>query len=126
MISRGVIIREGHVLMVRQYVQRGAIIWNFPGGGIEKGETPEQAMIREVKEETGYQTKVIEQLPSLHGKFTYIAEIISGKLFLDKHIPDNADILEAAWINLNNVERFDSYTRPVIEQVLNRMAVQDK
>ncbi|MGD6802927.1 NUDIX hydrolase [Rossellomorea vietnamensis] len=125
MISRGVIVRDGHVLMVRQYVQRGDIIWTFPGGGIEKGETPEQAMIREVKEETGYVTKVNEQLPSQHDKFTYIAEIISGKLFLDKHLPGNADVLELAWINLKDKEKFDAYTLPVIEQLLHRMGKPD-
>lgn len=111
--------------MVRQYVQRGDIIWNFPGGGIEKGETPEQAMIREVKEETGYVTKVIEQLPSLQDKYTYIAGIISGKLFLDKQLPGNADILEAARINLNDKDKFDSYTLPVIEHLLHRIGKPD-
>lgn len=111
--------------MFRQYVQRGETIWNFPGGSIEKGGTPEQAMIREVKEETGYVTKVIEQLLSQHDKFTYIAEIISGKLFLDKQLPHNADILEAAWIKLNDKDKFDSCTLPVIEHLLNRMGKPD-
>ncbi|MBB4823989.1 8-oxo-dGTP pyrophosphatase MutT (NUDIX family) [Sporosarcina luteola] len=39
-------------------VQTNAI----PSGGIEEGETPEECCIREVKEETGYDVKVIEKL----------------------------------------------------------------
>ncbi|MFC4322963.1 NUDIX hydrolase [Litchfieldia salsa] len=43
MISQAIIIKDNKLLMVKQYVQRGDIVWNFPGGGIERNETPEQA-----------------------------------------------------------------------------------
>lgn len=33
--------------------------WNFPGGTVESGEKPEQCVIREIKEETGLETKII-------------------------------------------------------------------
>lgn len=36
--------------------------WVIPGGAIEKGETPEEATIRETKEETGLNVKIIEKL----------------------------------------------------------------
>lgn len=52
MISQAFVIDNDKVLMVKQFVQRGDIVWNFPGGGIEKDETPEEACIREVMEET--------------------------------------------------------------------------
>ncbi|BBH24566.1 hypothetical protein Back11_59110 [Paenibacillus baekrokdamisoli] len=52
MIAQGIIVQGNSVLMVKQFVQRGDIVWNFPGGGIEENETPEQACLREVKEET--------------------------------------------------------------------------
>ena len=33
-------------------------LWNLPGGGLEKGESPWQGVIREVKEETGLNVSV--------------------------------------------------------------------
>lgn len=43
---------EGRILCVRQGA--GARRWTLPGGRMEAGETPEVALIREVREETGY------------------------------------------------------------------------
>lgn len=37
-------------------------VWVLPGGGIEEGEYPEQAVVREVWEETGLRVKVIRQI----------------------------------------------------------------
>jgi 8-oxo-dGTP diphosphatase len=50
-----VIVRDGRVLMVHERSNRpaGGEWWTLPGGGIEPGETPEQAVRREVLEETG-------------------------------------------------------------------------
>jgi len=114
-LSQAVIIKDKKVLMVRQYVQRGDIVWNFPGGSIEKGETPEEACIREVREETGYEVQLISQMHFEEEKYTYIAEIISGTEGIDKSIKDNEDIIEISWIRLSDLAKFDSYTRPIID-----------
>ncbi|WP_409276075.1 NUDIX hydrolase [Neobacillus sp. SCS-31] len=115
MISQGVILKNGRVLMVKQYVQRGDIVWNFPGGEIEGDETPEQACIREVKEETGYEVAITRLLAKKSSKYTFEAEVIGGSLHVDKEHEANTDILEAAWINLDEKEKFDSYTAPVLQ-----------
>lgn len=48
--ARGIVRRDGRCLLVRNI--RGE--YKFPGGGAEPGETPEAALAREVREETGY------------------------------------------------------------------------
>ncbi len=40
--------------------------WEFPGGGIEFGESPEEALIREVKEETGLKVEIVRLLPKVY------------------------------------------------------------
>jgi 8-oxo-dGTP diphosphatase len=48
-----VCIDDGKMLLAR-YVERGTPHWTLPGGGLEHGEDPYDAVIREVEEETGY------------------------------------------------------------------------
>lgn len=43
-------------------------LWVFPGGGVEDGETPEEACEREVHEETGLRCKVTRQVTKFHQK----------------------------------------------------------
>jgi 8-oxo-dGTP diphosphatase len=53
--AAAVIVRDGRVLMVHERSRRsgGGEWWTLPGGGVEPGETPEEALRREVFEETG-------------------------------------------------------------------------
>lgn len=55
--------------------------WTFPDGGVEEGETVEQAAVREVKEETGLDVKVVrllfEEVYKAGISYCYLAELIS-------------------------------------------------
>ena len=121
-ISQAVILKDKEVLMVRQYVERGDMVWNFPGGGIEDNETPEEACIREVKEETGLEATELKLIHIQDEKYTYLIKNIKGRVILDKNIKDNEDILEVKWISLDDANKFDAYTRPIIDMLGNLWA----
>jgi 8-oxo-dGTP diphosphatase len=57
------VLDKGRVLLRRPKGDFDGYVWTFPKGRPDAGETPEQAALREVKEETGYSAKVIGKLP---------------------------------------------------------------
>jgi mutator protein MutT len=57
----GILIEDGRILIVKQEVSRERH-WSLPGGKLEYGETIEQCLVREVKEETGIDIRVKEML----------------------------------------------------------------
>ena len=64
----GVLVRAGKVLLTETRVPHGMII-NFPGGGLELGEAPVEAVKREFDEETGLSIRVVELLYATEGFF---------------------------------------------------------
>lgn len=73
---------KNQVLLVKR---RDVPVWVLPGGGIEIGEVPEESVIQEVLEETGYKTKVLRKVAEYtHTKsgrksLVYECKILSGK-----------------------------------------------
>ena len=53
----GVLIEDGAILLVKQKLSETRA-WSLPGGRLERGETMEQGLIREFKEETGLDVRV--------------------------------------------------------------------
>lgn len=56
---RGAVFRDGKLLLVREKLDGG---WTLPGGWVEVGETPSEAVEKEVWEESGFRTKATKLL----------------------------------------------------------------
>jgi 8-oxo-dGTP diphosphatase len=53
---RGILLRPGRLLILRRRTDLGRWpgLWDLPGGGVNRGETPTAALCREIHEETGF------------------------------------------------------------------------
>lgn len=81
-------LKDGFAFMHRVGVIKRKDIqdyYTFPGGGLEKGETQEQGIVREVKEEFGIDIKVVKKIYEMYSeKFNqkevfYLCEYIGGE-----------------------------------------------
>lgn len=63
LVSAGIIYRNGKVLVgQRRGIDRHPFKWEFPGGKVEPGETPQQALVRELREELQIEATVGTEL----------------------------------------------------------------
>ena len=82
--------------------------WNLPAGKVEKGQTLEEAAIREAKEESGYDVELVREIDMYHKdgdkslKHVFEAKIIGGEL----KIPED-EILDAKWLTYEQILDID-------------------
>lgn len=110
-----IIVCNGKILLEKRKGEPGKGKWSVPGGLVELGETTENAVIREVKEETGLDVadpQLIDVMDNIvrdeNGEIKYHFVIIDYFLRLKGGEPKAADDAEELkWIPLNEVEKFD-------------------
>ncbi len=62
MAAYAVCVRDGRMLLARLVARDGSKRWTLPGGGMDHGEDPYDAVIREAEEETGYAVEPVALL----------------------------------------------------------------
>ena len=79
----GIILIEENKLALIERHRAGRHYFAFPGGGVDKGETPEQAAVRETQEELGIlvevKQKVAEVIINGNTQFYFLAKKLSGE-----------------------------------------------
>ena len=92
-VVAAIIIENGKVFATQRGYGEFKDGWEFPGGKIEPNETPEEAIVREIKEELDTEVEVVELLdtveydyPNFHLSMDcFICKIKSGDLVLKEH-----------------------------------------
>ncbi len=113
------VIREseasGRILLVRRRYPPQEGLWTLPGGGVEAGESIDEAMIREAEEETGLAIALDYQLgtwstPSHETIITFFAARVQGGMLVA-----GTDALEAEWFPLRAMPRlaFDTHAEAI-------------
>ena len=92
---------QGRLLLIRRANEPGRGLWSLPGGRVEPGETDEQAVVREVAEETGLTVRVGRLAGRVRiGRYDvadYVCDLVSGT-------PVAAtDATDVAWVDPRTV-----------------------
>jgi mutator protein MutT len=128
----GAVIHDptGRLLLIRRGHDPHRGLWSLPGGRIEAGESPEQAVVREVREETGLEAELVERLGDV--KYWYVRggervmKIVAFFLFryrsgsVENH---DHEVEEALWIPLDEAPRRLAYKgeREMAEAAISRV-----
>lgn len=127
--SAGIVIKDNKLLVIHR-INKGDEYWVFPGGGVEKGETPEQTTIREINEETTITVvpkKFLYHITWDMGEenFFYLCEYISGEPQLRpdceelEQMKGGEQVYEPMWIDIEKVSSLKLYQLEIRDLFLN-------
>jgi len=121
--TASVIIKNNKILLVKRKFEPCKGEWSLPGGFIEIDENPEDACLRELKEETGLIAEIDRLIDACHSKSElYSSVIIIGYLIKNIHgkLAAGDDAEEVAYFDIKNmpVIAFKSH-KILIDKILN-------
>lgn len=123
--SRCVLVENDKVLLIYRE-KNDRIYYVFPGGGVEDGETNEECLIRECREELGIEINIIKQLYEVKGKdflqHFFLIERVSGEIGSgdanEYDINRVGGLQRPVFIDINELVNLEVVSRPIVEQLL--------
>ena len=101
---------DGRVLIAqRPQGKQLAGLWEFPGGKVEKGETPEECLIRELREELGIETQAACLAPLTFASHSYDDFHLLMPLYVCRRftgIPEPKEAQALKWVRPNRLRDY--------------------
>jgi len=121
LVVAGLVVREGRVLISQRRADQALPLqWEFPGGKVEPGEAPVDALARELVEELGITARVGRIWDVLFHAYpafdlvmlVYACRIVSGE-------PRTVEVAHLAWAAPGELSRWDILPadRPLVERL---------
>lgn len=121
LVTCGIILKGNEILVTqRSELMKLPLKWEFPGGKINSGETEEDCLKRELKEELNIEIEILKKLvPNIHHYTSFVIKLIP---FLVKYVSGEIILLEHVnykWVNKNEMDNLDwaAADLPIVEQV---------
>jgi mutator protein MutT len=116
--AAAIIVNEKGEVLLLNHVLRSDLSWGIPGGFIERGEQPEAAVRREIREETGLELENIKMI-RVRTTNRHI-EILFQATPLGTAQVQSFEINELGWFKVNEMpEKMSRFQKQTIERVLN-------
>ncbi|MGL3609166.1 8-oxo-dGTP diphosphatase MutT [Rhizobium sp. G187] len=93
-------------------------LWEFPGGKVEPGETPEETLVRELEEEIGIKTKVACLAPLTFASHTYETFHLLMPLYICRRYEGIAQGLEGQALKWVSAKALRDYPMPPADEPL--------
>lgn len=109
-VSAAVIYSRHHVLVgQRPEGDRHALKWEFPGGKVEPGESPRQALVRELREELQISGTIGAELARYRHDYSAASEVTLFFFAVPNFVgqPENRVYKQICWAALNELETLD-------------------
>lgn len=108
-VTAAIIEKDGKVLLTqRKLGTNQELKWEFPGGKMEENESPQECLIREIKEELNINIEVFDVVDVVYYKYpsitilliAYKCNIIGGNI-------EAVDCNNYEWVTLDELEKYD-------------------
>jgi 8-oxo-dGTP diphosphatase len=127
-VVAAVVVDKGEVLCMQRGASKYAYTafhWEFPGGKIECGETPQEALRRELQEEMDYKVQVHEMLGEVfHTYPDFSIHLMAYRCSADTREFHRKEHIEHCWLSPTEMSTLDwcAADYPLIRQIISRLS----
>ncbi len=122
LVTAAVVQRENHILVAQRPAGRDlAGLWEFPGGKVDPGESPEEALARELQEELGFDATIGPICQVVYHRYSAAKVILLLAYYCrTSEEPQSLEGQAFRWVSHDELKKLamPAADRPIVDQIL--------